>query len=164
MVGWHHQLNGHEFEQAQGDGERQGSLVYYSPWNHRVGYDWAIEQQQNSEIIWLKNLPFQWVKSDFMKMGFVYVWKVQIPAPSFTTNVLNHNVSLWDFGLCVSVGMCMSVWSSIHQRSNVPFLNILKLTLQKNSSHRTVTTFCRNKEINHLEHLNKTHSNTDNLL
>ena len=40
MVGWHHQLNGHEFEQAQGDGERQGSLVYYtSPWNHRVGYD-----------------------------------------------------------------------------------------------------------------------------
>ena len=24
MVGWHHQLNGHEFEQAPGDGERQG--------------------------------------------------------------------------------------------------------------------------------------------
>ena len=27
MVGKHHQLNGHEFEQAPGDGERQGSLV-----------------------------------------------------------------------------------------------------------------------------------------
>ena len=27
MVGWHHRLNGHEFEQALGDGERQGSLV-----------------------------------------------------------------------------------------------------------------------------------------
>ena len=27
MVGWHHQLNGHEFEQAQGDGEGQGSLA-----------------------------------------------------------------------------------------------------------------------------------------
>ena len=26
MVGWHHQLNGHEFEQAPGDGEGQGSL------------------------------------------------------------------------------------------------------------------------------------------
>ena len=26
MVGWHHQLNGHEFEQALGDGEGQGSL------------------------------------------------------------------------------------------------------------------------------------------
>ena len=27
MVGWHHRLNGHEFEQALGDGEGQGSLV-----------------------------------------------------------------------------------------------------------------------------------------
>jgi len=27
MVGWHHQLNGHEFEQALGDSEGQGSLV-----------------------------------------------------------------------------------------------------------------------------------------
>ena len=32
MVCWHHQLNGHEFEQAPGVGERQGSLVCYSPW------------------------------------------------------------------------------------------------------------------------------------
>ena len=32
MVGWHHQFNGHEFEQAPGDGEGQGSLVGYSPW------------------------------------------------------------------------------------------------------------------------------------
>ena len=33
MVGWHHQLNGHEFEQALGDGEGQGSLVCCSPWS-----------------------------------------------------------------------------------------------------------------------------------
>ena len=32
MVGWHHQLNGREFEQALGDGEGQGSLVCCSPW------------------------------------------------------------------------------------------------------------------------------------
>ena len=32
MVGWHHWLNGHEFEQTQGDGEGQGSLAWYSPW------------------------------------------------------------------------------------------------------------------------------------
>ena len=31
MVGWHHRLNGHEFEQALGDGEGQGSLVCCSP-------------------------------------------------------------------------------------------------------------------------------------
>ena len=32
MVGWHHQLNGHKFEQALGDGEGQGSLACCSPW------------------------------------------------------------------------------------------------------------------------------------
>ena len=31
MVGWYHQLNGHEFEQALGDGEGQGGLMCYSP-------------------------------------------------------------------------------------------------------------------------------------
>ena len=29
MVGWHHRLSGHKFEQAQGDGEGQGSLAFY---------------------------------------------------------------------------------------------------------------------------------------
>ena len=32
MVGWNHQLNGHEFEQALGAGKGQGSLDCYSPW------------------------------------------------------------------------------------------------------------------------------------
>ena len=32
MVGWHHRLDGHECEQAPGDGEGQGSLVCFSPW------------------------------------------------------------------------------------------------------------------------------------
>ena len=32
MAGWHHRLNGHEFEQATGVGEGQGSLAYCSPW------------------------------------------------------------------------------------------------------------------------------------
>ena len=32
MVGWHHRLNGHEFEQTPGDSEGQGSLEYRSPW------------------------------------------------------------------------------------------------------------------------------------
>ena len=31
-VGWHHQLNKHEFEQTQGDSEGQESLVSGSPW------------------------------------------------------------------------------------------------------------------------------------
>ena len=35
MVRWHHPLNGHEFEQAPGDDEGQGSLVCYHPWGHK---------------------------------------------------------------------------------------------------------------------------------
>ena len=35
MVGWHHQLSGHEVEQALGDSKGQGSLVGYSPWGHK---------------------------------------------------------------------------------------------------------------------------------
>ena len=41
MVGWHHRLNEHEFEQTAGDGEVQGSLVGCSPWDHRVGQNWV---------------------------------------------------------------------------------------------------------------------------
>ena len=36
MVGWYHRLDGHEFEQALGDGEGQGSLVCCSRWDHKV--------------------------------------------------------------------------------------------------------------------------------
>ena len=35
MVGWHHRLNEHEFEQALGVGDGQGSLLCYSPWGHK---------------------------------------------------------------------------------------------------------------------------------
>ena len=45
MVGWHHWLDGHEFEQALGDGEGQGSLVCHIPWGRKVGHDWATEQR-----------------------------------------------------------------------------------------------------------------------
>ena len=43
MVGWHHRLNGHEFEQAPGVGDGQGSLMCCSPWNRRVAHDWVTE-------------------------------------------------------------------------------------------------------------------------
>ena len=36
MVEWHHRLDGHEFEQALGDSEGQGSLARCSPWAHNT--------------------------------------------------------------------------------------------------------------------------------
>ena len=44
MVGWHHQLNVHKFEQTQ-DSEGQGSLACCSPRDHRIGHDLATELQ-----------------------------------------------------------------------------------------------------------------------
>ena len=35
MAGWHHRLDGHEFEQAPGVGDGQGSLAFCSPWCHK---------------------------------------------------------------------------------------------------------------------------------
>ena len=35
MSGWHHRLNGYEFEQILGDSEGQGSLACCSPWGHK---------------------------------------------------------------------------------------------------------------------------------
>ena len=56
MVGWHHQLNGHEFEQAPGDGKRQRNLACYSAWGHRVRFDLVTEQQQQQSHLWKQDL------------------------------------------------------------------------------------------------------------
>ena len=45
MVGWHHQLNGHEFEQALGAGDGQGSLECCSPWGQK-------ESDMTQWLIW----------------------------------------------------------------------------------------------------------------
>ena len=54
MVGWHHQLNRHEFEQALGDGEGLWSLGL-----QRVGHNWETEEYQREittgENIYTKN-------------------------------------------------------------------------------------------------------------
>ena len=50
MVGWHHQLDGHEFEQTPVDSEGQRSLACYSPWVCKESYI-TTEQQQQIVII-----------------------------------------------------------------------------------------------------------------
>ena len=50
MVGWHHRLDGHEFEQAPGDGERQESLACCSPWGHKDS-DMTEQLNNNNTII-----------------------------------------------------------------------------------------------------------------
>ena len=65
IVGWHHQLDGHEFEQTPGDSEGQESLACCSPWGHKdkaTGHDWATEQQPLSFrtpscLLWSSSVP-----------------------------------------------------------------------------------------------------------
>jgi len=45
MVGWHHRLYRHVFEQAPGDVKGQGSLACFSPWGHK---EWDTTEQLNN--------------------------------------------------------------------------------------------------------------------
>ena len=68
MVGWHYQLDGHEFEQAPGVGDGQGSLACCSPW--------GCKESDRTERDWteLKSLPtnhclkHKWIKLSNPKM------------------------------------------------------------------------------------------------
>ena len=50
MIGWYHQLNGHEFEQTPGDREGQGNLAWYSPWSHKE-LDMTEQLNNNNQYV-----------------------------------------------------------------------------------------------------------------
>ena len=62
MVGWHHWLKGHEFEEAPGVGDGQGSLAYCTPWGHKESD--TIEQLNWTELN-IKSVSF-----------FLHFWRV----------------------------------------------------------------------------------------
>ena len=55
VVGWHQRLNGHEFEQAPGDGEGQGRLVCYSSWGHKE-LDTTEQLNNNNSCFGIKGI------------------------------------------------------------------------------------------------------------
>ena len=64
MVGWHHRLNGHEFEQAPGVGDGQGSLACFSPWSCKDSDTTEkqltdVNKSHNLQILTVFFLPFQ---------------------------------------------------------------------------------------------------------
>ena len=70
MAGWHHWLNGHEFEQAPGNSEEQGRLLFCSPWTHK-----------ESDMT-------QWLNTDTMsKKGksrpYQLTWSILLHGPDF---------------------------------------------------------------------------------
>ena len=89
MVGWHHQLNGHEFEQASGIGDGQGSLECCSSWGHK-------ESNTTERLNWIESkTPFpgsrETIASDVLSMWFVS----QLQTPE-----LNHSLNSM-FRMCL---------------------------------------------------------------
>ena len=70
MVGWHHQLSGHEFVQTLGVGEGQGSLVCYSPRGHK---DSDITEQLNNNNLITKFELCKTHREDISKLPLVAV-------------------------------------------------------------------------------------------
>ena len=63
MVGWHHGLNGYEYDQTQGNSEGQGSLMCCSPWGHKESDTTAVQ------VSWkpaLQPLPCNELCPDFL--------------------------------------------------------------------------------------------------
>ena len=99
MVGWHHWLNGHEFEQAPGAGDGQGSLVCCSPWGCQESDSTERLNWTDNHITFAKILPHSlsctshsmntqsphhiwWVLSMFFRLPYriIYPW---LPLPNF---------------------------------------------------------------------------------
>ena len=66
MAGWHHRLNGHEFEWTPGVGDGQGGLACCNSWGRRVGHDWP------TELNWIfkKDYLNTQAKSAYLKLFF----------------------------------------------------------------------------------------------
>ena len=69
VVGWHHRLNGYEFEQTLGYSEGQGNLVCYSPCGHKQS-DMMTEQQPQVCFLYLSPY-FCFVPKEYKKDKFI---------------------------------------------------------------------------------------------
>ena len=99
MVGWHHWFNGHEFEQAPADGERQGSLVCCSPWGHKE-LDLTEKQQPlqvNRLSLWVASVPTPLINLQFptqqVSSHLHFLFTLQ-PLMSFISTCLHFKVHL----------------------------------------------------------------------
>ena len=76
MVGWHHRLDGHEFEQVPGVGDGQGSLECCSPWGCKES---GTTEQLNNNSLMLSIILYQGVSS--MWGGIFVLLSAEFPLP-----------------------------------------------------------------------------------
>ena len=78
MVGWHHRLNGHEFEQALGVGDGQGSLACCSPWSHKESH--TTEWLNWTKLMRPHTSPWNMRGDD---VSYFQAWLLKIPIHQF---------------------------------------------------------------------------------
>ena len=112
MVGWHHQLNGCESEQAPGDSEGKGGLECCSPWGHKEQHDWGTEQHK---LIFIKELTsslfffFQCSNGRWQfDLWFLCVFEIQLEHLEFHRT---HTIEAWlgEFWALLWVQLCGSL-------------------------------------------------------
>ena len=124
MVGWHHRLHGHEFEQASGDAEGQGKpAILQSIGSQRAGHDWATEQQQTT-------LKTYFLRKDFLNEVWVKGYDISL---NFCWEVATHcplTSSVWEDLYCVLTRRCDCFLKA---------KNVTNLTLHSSSSGKFLT-------------------------
>ena len=107
MVGWHHQLYGHEFEWAPGVGGGQGRLACCSPWGHRVRKYWATKLKFLQEYTLFLFRVTCWCRliikiSWFILSNNWYAWNQCLSSPCFSAPFLPLAYS-WDFLVPINI-------------------------------------------------------------
>ena len=102
MVGWHHQLNGHEFEQAPGVGDGQGSLACCSPWGCKEldmteWLNWMELARLVTLEKWETNCGII-MRSKIVKSCGSHPHRLLGSAPSWPSIFLGANTNLYRFG------------------------------------------------------------------
>ena len=101
MVGWHHQLNGQEFELTLGDGERQGNLACCSLWGHKES-DTTEWLNWTKLILTRSNTKRDWKWAKFSKDGRRMWWRKNKVKWKWTVKRdLEWNYKRWAKSTCV---------------------------------------------------------------
>ena len=105
MVGWHHRLNGHEFEQAPKVGDGQGGLVCCSAWSCKGS-------ETTEQLNWTDTVPCNFVWS-YCFNAHLHAVEVWLCTSSYTSGENLDTVSLSDCLLVTATGMCSTGTSNI---------------------------------------------------
>ena len=143
MVGWHHRLNGPEFEQTPGDGEGQGNLACCSPWGHRES-DTTERLNSNKSVSWETVFPWTEVGSGFRMIQVHYIYYA-LCFYSYSISSTSDHQTL-DLG---TWGLLPYPISPFHTTTSYPFSTNLSFVI-KVCFLQSITQNCTFRRIPHL--------------